>query len=76
MQFQTLFQPALEQPVAAALLGAGEFGLSLIAQARRMRGLNITAAFDLDLARVSAALTEMGVPHRRCASRAEAFFIR
>jgi len=72
MQFQTLFQPALERPVTAALLGAGEFGLSLIAQARRMRGLNIIAAFDLDLGRVSAALTEMDVPHRRCASRAEA----
>lgn len=72
MQFQTLFQPALERPVQAALLGAGEFGLSLIAQARRMRGLDIVAAFDLDPARVSAALAEMGVPHRRCASLAEA----
>ncbi|MFC7609149.1 hypothetical protein [Teichococcus aestuarii] len=72
MQFQTLFQPALERPVQVALLGAGEFGLSLIAQARRMRGLDIVAAFDLDPARVSAALTEMGAPHRRCASLAEA----
>ena len=44
MQFQTLFQPALERPVQAALLGAGEFGLSLIAQARRMRGLDIVVA--------------------------------
>lgn len=72
MQFQTLFQPAIDKPVRAALLGAGEFGLSLVAQARRMRGLHITAAFDLDPARVCAALAEMGVPHRRCASRAEA----
>ncbi|MBO1074677.1 homoserine dehydrogenase [Roseomonas marmotae] len=72
MQFQTLFQPAIDRPVAAALLGAGEFGLSLIAQARRMRGLDIAAVYDLDPARVSAALTEMEVPHRRCASHAEA----
>lgn len=72
MQFQTLFQPAVQRPVAAALLGAGEFGLSLIAQARRMRGLEIVAVYDLDPARVSAALAEMGVPHRRCDSRVAA----
>ncbi|WP_419898841.1 homoserine dehydrogenase [Roseomonas sp. USHLN139] len=72
MQFQTLFQPAIDKPVRAALLGAGEFGLSLVAQARRMRGLEITAAFDLDPGRVAKALATMEVAHRRCASRAEA----
>ncbi|MBE9607658.1 hypothetical protein IAI18_22530 [Acetobacteraceae bacterium H6797] len=72
MQFQTLFQPALERPVTAALLGAGEFGLSLLAQARRMQGLAVTAGFDIDPARVSRALAAMGVAHRRCAGLAEA----
>ena len=72
MQFETLFRAAAERPVRAALLGAGEFGLSLIAQARRMRGLRITAALDRDPARVAAALAAAGVPHRRCASAAEA----
>lgn len=72
MQFQTLFRPAVERPVRAALLGAGEFGLSLIAQARRMAGLEIVAAFDLDPGRVAGSLAEMGVPHRRCANRREA----
>lgn len=67
MQFQKIFQPALDRPVRAALLGAGEFGLSLIAQARRMAGLAVTAGFDIDPARVSAALAAMGVAHRRCA---------
>jgi len=72
MQFQTLFRAAQDRPVQAALLGVGEFGLSLVAQARRMEGLEIRAGFDLDPARVAAALSAMGVPHRRCASTAEA----
>lgn len=72
MQFQTLFRPAAERPARAALLGAGEFGLSLVAQSRRMQGLAIEAAFDTDSARVSAALSEMGVLHRRCGSAREA----
>jgi predicted homoserine dehydrogenase-like protein len=66
VQFTTLFRPAIERPVTAALLGCGEFGLSLIAQARRLRGLRIVAALDLDTARVAAALAEDGVPHARC----------
>lgn len=66
MQFTTLFRAAAERPVVAALLGCGEFGLSLIAQSRRLRGLRIVAALDLDTARVAAALAADGVPHRRC----------
>ena len=66
MQFTTLFQAAREKPVVAALLGCGEFGLALIAQARRLRGLRIVAALDLETARVAAALAEDGVAHRRC----------
>lgn len=72
MQFQTLFRAATERPVRAALLGAGEFGLSLIAQARRTAGLRIVAALDRDLERVASKLTEAGTPHRRCANAAEA----
>ncbi len=71
MQFTTLFRAAAEKPVVAALLGCGEFGLSLIAQARRLRGLRIVAALDLDTARVAAALAADGVPHRRCEGAAE-----
>jgi predicted homoserine dehydrogenase-like protein len=72
MQFETLFRAAAERPVRAALLGAGEFGLSLIAQARRTKGLTIAAALDRDPARVSRALTAAGTGHRRCANAAEA----
>ncbi len=66
MQFNTLFREARERPVVAALLGCGEFGLSLIAQARRLRGLRIVAALDLDTDRVAAALSADRVPHARC----------
>ena len=66
MQFTSIFSPAAERPVVAALLGCGEFGLSLIAQTRRLKGLRIVAALDLDTARVAANLTVDGVPHRRC----------
>jgi len=66
LQFTSIFSPAAERPVVAALLGCGEFGLSLIAQTRRLKGLRIVAALDLDTARVAANLTVDGVPHRRC----------
>jgi predicted homoserine dehydrogenase-like protein len=72
MQFETLFRAANERPVQAALLGAGEFGLSLVAQSLRMRSLRIRAAYDLDPARVAAALDRMGVPNARCSGAASA----
>jgi predicted homoserine dehydrogenase-like protein len=68
MQYETLFRAAREKPVAAALIGAGEFGLSLIAQARRMQGLKVVAAVDKDVGRVMRALAELQVPARRCDS--------
>jgi len=71
VQFSSIFSPAAERPVVAALLGCGEFGLSLIAQTRRVAGLRIVAALDLDTARVSANLVADGVPHRRCEGPAD-----
>ena len=72
MQFEALFRAAREKPVAAALIGAGEFGLSLIAQSRRMQGLKVLAAADKDLARVAEALRTMGVAATRCESASAA----
>src|SRR5262245_53728944 len=72
MQFELLFRAAREKPVATALIGAGEFGLSLIAQSHRMQGLKVLAAADKDRARVSDALKAMGVGARRCDSAATA----
>ena len=54
MQFETLFRPARENPVSVALIGAGEFGMSLIAQSRRMQGLVVKAVADKDLDRAAA----------------------
>jgi len=72
MNFMQLFKPAHDNPVSAALAGAGEFGLSLIAQSRRMRGLTITSAVDRDPARVAARLATLGVAYARCDSPREA----
>lgn len=72
MQFETLFAPAREKPVLAALIGCGEFGLSLVAQSRRMRGLDIRAVADRDVARVEAALRAASVPATVCDGRAAA----
>src|SRR5690606_23731505 len=70
MQFETLFRPARENPVSVALIGAGEFGMSLIAQSRRMQGLVVKAVADKDLDRVAGSLSEMGIAARRCDSAA------
>jgi predicted homoserine dehydrogenase-like protein len=72
MQFETLFAPAKEKPVLAALIGCGEFGLSLIAQSRRMDGLSIRAVADRDIERVEATLRTAGVAAAVCDSRAAA----
>jgi predicted homoserine dehydrogenase-like protein len=72
MQFETLFAPAKEKPVLAALIGCGEFGLSLIAQSRRMDGLSIRAVADRDIERVEATLRAAGVAAAVCDSRAAA----
>jgi len=72
MQFETLFRPARENPVSIALIGAGEFGMSLIAQSRRMQGLVVMAVADKDLDRVASTLAGMGIAARRCDSAAAA----
>ena len=72
MQFETLFRSARDNPVSVALIGAGEFGLSLIAQSRRMQGLRVVAVVDRDLNRVASALAAMNVSARHCDNLASA----
>jgi predicted homoserine dehydrogenase-like protein len=72
MQHLSLFHAALGRPVVAALAGGGEFGLSLIAQSRRMKGMSIRAVLDRDVVRVAAALTGLAVDSRICTSAREA----
>ncbi|WP_375457767.1 SAF domain-containing protein [uncultured Enterovirga sp.] len=66
MQFATLFAPARSRSVTAGLVGCGEFGLSLIAQSRRMEGLTVAAVVDRDPERARASLAEMDVDARLC----------
>ena len=60
MQFETLFAPARARPVEAALLGGGEFGMSLIAQSRRMTGLRLRAVADRDPTQVEREVEGCG----------------
>ncbi|HZY22459.1 MAG: SAF domain-containing protein [Microvirga sp.] len=69
MQFETLFAPVHARPVVAALIGCGEFGMSLIAQSRRMEGLRIRAVADRDVARVEGMLRAAGFDAVQCGDR-------
>jgi predicted homoserine dehydrogenase-like protein len=62
----------IETPILAGLVGAGEFGTTFLAQARRISGLDVRLVCDRDLARARAALAAAGVPTSDiavCASR-------
>src|SRR6185369_4707370 len=72
MQHLSLFGAAIERPVVAALAGVGEFGLSLIAQSRRMKGLTVRAVLDRDVGRVATALKGKNLDARICASGRDA----
>jgi predicted homoserine dehydrogenase-like protein len=64
IQFQSLFASSVEKPVRVALIGAGEFGMSLIAQCRNMRGLEVAAIVDRNIEIVAARLAAAGVAIR------------
>lgn len=64
-----------EGPAGVALIGAGEFGATFLAQARRAAGLEVRLVCDRDIARARAALTSAGFGDDGavfCSSRAEA----
>ncbi len=75
MNVRALLARAQSRPVRAGLVGVGQFGVSLVTQARRVPGLELPALCDQDPARAEAALRLAGVPDdgfRRCGSAAEA----
>lgn len=72
MQFEKLFADAQDRGVRAALIGAGEFGLSLISQCRTVRGLEIIASLDRDLDRAAKGIAELGLTVDRPATIAAA----
>jgi predicted homoserine dehydrogenase-like protein len=75
MNLLPLLQAGDAKPVRVGLVGAGEFGATFIAQARRIPGLIAAAVCDLDPARAEAAVRAAGLPDdafRRCHSKAGA----
>ncbi len=58
MNFESLLEPARKKPVRAVLMGAGEFGLSLISQAARTPGLEVVGSVDLDADRTTARINQ------------------
>jgi predicted homoserine dehydrogenase-like protein len=48
------------RPVRVALIGCGKFGTMFLAQARRLDGLEVTTAIDLDLDKARSAFARAG----------------
>lgn len=65
MNYESLLAGRLTRPVRAALIGAGEFGYSLIARARALPTLQVPVVCDRDLDRARAALLRAGIPQER-----------
>ena len=75
MNYQTLLAAAVNEPVSAGLVGAGQFGLSLVTQARACAGLDIRALCDRDGERAMRVCRDAGYAEsdiRACASADEA----
>lgn len=72
MNFMTLFAEAQDRGVRVGLIGAGEFGLSLISQAAHVRGLDIIASVDRDLDQACERISTLGLTVARAPSRSAA----
>lgn len=62
MYLETLQRSAREKTVRALIIGAGEYGFSLVAQSRRTPGLSVTAISDRSMERGVAAFKHSGLP--------------
>ncbi len=60
MNYDALFGPYCGQVVRAGVIGVGEFGTTLVAQAQSIAELAVAAVCDRDPARAAAALTKAG----------------
>jgi predicted homoserine dehydrogenase-like protein len=59
------FGPASATPLPVGLVGAGEFGATFVAQARRIHSLDVIAVCDRDTTRARAAAIAAGHPAAR-----------
>lgn len=62
MNYDAIFSKFEGQTVRAALVGAGQFGASLIGQARRTAMLDVPVVCDLDIERARESFTGAGYP--------------
>lgn len=75
MYLETLQHSAREKTVRALIIGAGEYGFSLVAQSRRTPGLTVTAIHARRMERGVAAFKHAGIPDEAiavCETRAQA----
>lgn len=62
MYWEALLRSAHEKTVRALLIGAGDYGLSFVFQARRTPGLEVCAIHDRSIERGLAAFRHAGLP--------------
>jgi predicted homoserine dehydrogenase-like protein len=62
MFLETLLHSVREKTVRVLVIGAGEYGFSFIFQARRTRGMDVSAIHDLKIERAVAAFRHAGLP--------------
>jgi predicted homoserine dehydrogenase-like protein len=62
MYLETLLHSAHQKSVRTLVIGAGEYGFSFIFQARRTRGMEVSAIHDLKIERAIAAFRHAGLP--------------
>ena len=75
MYLETLQQTAREKSVRTLIIGAGEYGFSLVAQSQRTPGLSVTAIHARRIERGVAAFKHAGLPEEAivvCESKAQA----
>ncbi len=75
MYLETLQQSAREKTVRALIIGAGEYGFSLVSQSRRTPGLSVIAIGDRNMERGIEAFKHAGLPDEAiavCETRAQA----
>jgi predicted homoserine dehydrogenase-like protein len=53
------------RPVRIGLIGAGQFGSMVLAQAQRIQGLHVVGVADLDVGKARASLNRVGWPAER-----------
>lgn len=75
MYLETLQHSAREKTVRALIIGAGEYGFSLVAQSQRTPGLSVIAISERKMERGVAAFKHAGVPDEAiavCENRTQA----